>query len=152
MGQVLQNGVIITKTSSTKAKGKKLMEGNIFWQETPWFKHDLLWDRELAPTNFWKIELFLESKELRNNTPSQTCLCDLLEKQYLEMFLVLKTIFCKLLQNLWETTYYEEWLLKVLSVVCIFLQIIQELKIFFLINTSERHLQVFFRWKLKVLI
>lgn len=85
------------------------MEGNIFWQETPWFTHDLPWDREPAPTNFWKIELFLESKDLRNNTPSHSCLCDLLDKQLFRDVPCIENYFCTLLQNLWETTYYEEW-------------------------------------------
>ena len=58
------------------------------------------------------------------------------EKQILEVCILLKIVFLKFLQNLEEITYYSNFvgaiLLKLLSAVDIFLQLLQQFKKFFL--------------------
>ena len=44
---------------------------NRFLQPTPWFTPDLPADGQIAQRNSWKVELLLESKEIRYHTPTK---------------------------------------------------------------------------------
>ena len=108
LGQELQGKVIITKYGSTKLKCEK------WWREIYFAKRLLdsqMISTEFAPRNFWRVQILLESKEGRNNTPTTGISAWLVHvrSNYWEAFLVLKTIFRKLLQNLYEITHYGEW-------------------------------------------
>ena len=73
---------IYYKTTSCRLYYKIGIEGKwkkrghyIFWQLTPWFIPDLPGGRQFALRNSWDVELLLELKERRNQTPHKRCIC-----------------------------------------------------------------------------
>ena len=74
-------------------------EDNRIWQPILWFTLDLPGDRHFTPRNSWELAIPLELKDRRNDNPTTGVSEWLvsLKINYLEVFLVMKTAFLKLL-------------------------------------------------------